>query len=593
MSVLARTLTYVAGLRLDPRARAHEHGQRLLAARTIYVTLRGPTLRVWLDPGPVREPLELAGDEELRVRNSLAQGKIQQVEIIGSTGSAPSPWLLEILNGSPVMGARWLFGLVARSENGASGEPPTNDGAEADPWSISLDLLERTTENIDLLDLICRGIIKRRGGEAALPEPFAEDVNVPPVVSARPRSRSTLFIHNSYYHFNELSAGLVKRGWDATTVAIEAPDSSQQQLYHGQDISLYHPDPVEMRRKTREFFSRIPERFEAVHFYGLPSLFLDNVFEYANPSRLPWDFLELRRHRVLIGFMPSGCLDGGVQSSIRELSDNVCGRCVWELRPSVCNESKTTVWNRYLRALCDWVGLECDYGTPERVTRNTVYGPVVTALDPDRWRPDLAVPDSRTIERQPGEILVYHGVVNYELRRAEGRDIKGTGAVFAAIERLKDEGHPVRLVFASEIPSTEVRYVQVQADIVLDQLNYGRYGATAREAMMLGKPTICRMNPRQADGLGPLRPIVEAPIASATEDTVYEVLRRLAVDPQARAEQGRRARDFAIAWHGRDACAARYEAVIDRLHRGLPADDVSLYPAASALSATNTEGHVR
>ena len=321
--------------------------------------------------------------------------------------------------------------------------------------------------------------------------------------------------------------------------------------------------------------------------------FLDNVFEYRNPDRLPWDFLELRRHRVLIGFMPSGCLDGGLQSSIRDLSDNVCGRCVWELRPDVCNDSKNGVWNRYLSPLCDWVGLEGDYATPERVGRNTVCGPVASALDPIRWSPDLAVPAGRRIERQPGEVLVYHGVANYGLRRAEGRDIKGSGAVFAAVERLQNEGLPVRLIFASDIPSTEVRYVQVQADIVLDQLNYGRYGATAREAMMLGKPTICRLTPRQADGVEPLRALIDAPIVTATEGTVHDVLRGLVIDPQARAELGRRSRDFAIAWHGRDACAARYEAVIDRLHRGLPADDDSLYPAGSAVSATVREGQLQ
>ena len=63
-----------------------------------------------------------------------------------------------------------------------------------------------------------------------------------------------------------------------------------------------------------------------------------------------------------------------------------------------------------------------------------------------------------------------------------------SGAVMAAIEKLKAEGLPVQLYFATEVPSRSVRFIQVQADIVVDQLNYGRIGANARESMMLGRP---------------------------------------------------------------------------------------------------------
>ena len=76
----------------------------------------------------------------------------------------------------------------------------------------------------------------------------------------------------------------------------------------------------------------------------------------------------------------------------------------------------------------------------------------------------------------------------------------------AALDRLKSEGHKVRLIFIDNVVSRDVKYIQAQVDIVLDQLNYGRYGATARESLMLGKATICRLNPRQAPPLAPVRP---------------------------------------------------------------------------------------
>ncbi len=157
--------------------------------------------------------------------------------------------------------------------------------------------------------------------------------------------------------------------------------------------------------------------------------------------------------------------------------------------------------------------------------------------------------------------------------------MKGTAVVLAAIDRLKAEGLPVQLCFATDVPSRVVRFIQVQADIVVDQLNYGRTGANARESMMLGRPVIVRLDPRQGDGLAPLRSIAEAPLVDATEQNVTDVLRELVQDPERRADLGRRAREFAVAWYGSEACAERYEKVIDRVRAGLAPDSPDLYPA--------------
>jgi hypothetical protein len=279
--------------------------------------------------------------------------------------------------------------------------------------------------------------------------------------------------------------------------------------------------------------------------------------------------------------MPSGCLDGGYQSSIRKLTGGLCSRCVWELRADVCNDDRSRAWKRKLELLCDWIGLECDHATPERIGAKYVYGPVVTTLDPDVWHPEITVPEDMLIHRKPGEVVVYHAVGNYEARRNSGRDIKGTGAVMRAVEALKAEGFPLRLIFAHDIPSTRVRYLQVQADIIVDQLNYGRYGANAREAMMLGKPTICRLTATQTAPLPESRPIREAPLVDADEESIVNVLRSLVLDPTRRAEIGQRSREFALAWHGQSACAERYERIIDRISSGLPPDSPDLYPSTA------------
>ncbi|BCB21363.1 hypothetical protein OCUBac02_42570 [Bosea sp. ANAM02] len=517
---------------------------------------------------------ELAGEQPDGLLQPILDASISEVALIvpepdGGHGTHRSDALLGAIRRMPLEAVAWLSERYPQQQRAA----PNNIDYFATLSSLVAD--------IDRLDF--RAIQAAKTASIALPAPlpFDEPQMLPKLRFAEPRRRSALLLHNNYYHFNCLSAGLRERGWDAVTVSLESPDSAQQQFFHGQDVSLFDSDPAAMVRKTRDFFRTVPERFGALHFcgQGYPTFFSELVENNENPRIVPWDLVELRRHGITIGYMPSGCLDGGLQSSIREQTDGLCRRCVWELRPDVCNDARSLAWNRKLALLCDWVGLECDHATPERVGHKTVYGPVVTTLDPNLWRPDLDIPDDMRVERGPGEILIYHAVGNYASRRSGERDIKGTGAIKAAVEALRAEGLPVRLIFAHDLPSTRVRFLQVQADIVVDQLNYGRYGANAREALMLGKATICRLRPDQAAPLPPLRPIVDVPMVDADELSITDKLRALVLGPDRRASLGAQARAFALAWHGQDACAERYERVIDRIRAGLPLDSPDLYPA--------------
>jgi hypothetical protein len=556
----------------------------------VLLAWRGSELLV-LTLGPDEaDRLRLGGDHPIDMVKAVLSGALSRATLVGGNRSElprrneDASWLITAIQIDPAAALAWLQDRQpgAGSSGNGGGADAGHTGREQSDYFTRLEGIAR---DLDRLDFHARA--QGRGGgwrgceDQACSEPFDVPEMLPRFAPAEPRRPAAVFLHNSYYHFNCLAEGLKRRGWDAVTVSLEMPDSAQRQFHHGEDINLYDPDPGVMKNRTREFFRTVPERFGALHFYGmgLPSFFPGNFENIGDPERISWDFLELRRHGVIIGYMPSGCLDGAPQSSILALTGGLCHRCVWQLQPDVCNDAKSLAWNRKLALLCDWVGLECDLATPERIGVKSVYGPVATALSPDRWHPDLVVPEPMRVDRREGEILVYHAVGNYATRRKAGRDIKGTGAVVAAIDRLKAEGLPVKLIFAHDVPSTEVYFLQVQADIVVDQLNYGRYGANAREAMMLGKPTICRLDPRQAQPLPPLRPIVEAPLINAREDTIEEVLRGLVVDAGRRLALAHASRQFAVAWHGEDACAARYEQVIDRIRAGLPPETPELYPS--------------
>jgi hypothetical protein len=185
-------------------------------------------------------------------------------------------------------------------------------------------------------------------------------------------------------------------------------------------------------------------------------------------------------------------------------------------------------------------------------------------LDPHLWAPELPIPPACRVERRADEVLIYHAFGNYVLRGAGARNIKGTPSIVAAVSQLQAEGLPVRLMFFSQVPNALVRFYQLQADIVVDQLWAGSWGANGRESMMLGRPVVGYVNRHEDDPADLLPAIATTPIVSATDQTLVDVLRTLVLDPQRRAEIGRQSRDFALRWHSAEAGAQRYEECYDR-----------------------------
>ena len=567
-------------LRFDALA-AHVDRLRVERGYRVFFSWRADTLIALLASRAAPQTAKLSGQPPAALSACLLDGRLRHLMVrrLRPDGSVcplvDRSDLLRLAQAAPESFERWADGLVAP-------EPKYRSQSLAHAYGDYLDALRSDPDLVDFLYHGYVGVHETLAPGVEVPRPpFDQPDVLPPTVPAQARRKSALFLHNSYYHYNHLATGLRRRGWDCMTVSLASPDSPAQQFYHGEDLNLWDDDWVAMRDKTRAFFATVPERFSTLHFYGkgMHSFFYDNCDKPERSTPLPWDFAELRRHRMVIGYMASGSLDGARQSSIKKLSGGLCNHCVWEERPDVCNDTDNALWAKRLEAVCDWIGLENDWATIERTGRQYVRHPVITALDPDLWRPDLEPPDAMRIHRAPGEILVYHAVGNYATRRVGARDLKGTGAVMTAIERLQAEGVPVRLIFATDVPSRIVRYLQVQADIVIDQLNYGRLGANARESLMLGKPLISSLDARQDPSLPRLGYIDEAPVMPATEATIYDALKAVVSRPDRWAEMGAASRAFALKWHSADACAARYEKVVDRVRAGLPAEEPVLAEA--------------
>lgn len=382
--------------------------------------------------------------------------------------------------------------------------------------------------------------------------------------------RSVVFLNHSYYHHYYLARALRKRGWNAISIVSEDPSSSSSNFYHGEDVSIWDADSTILRKRCYSLMRYVEENARMLfwHNENCSSIFHE-CYQNAGRDRTPWDLIYLKHRGVKLGVSMSGCLTGTGQTEFNEYTGGVCDTCVWQDNPEVCSDPKNLAIGEMYENLADLYAIEGDWVVNQsRKTDRAFREPLTFCLDHEIWRPDLEVPVDKKFEKEDGEILIFHAVGNYVSRDDKGRNIKGTPAVLDAVDRLKAEGYPVKLVFVHDVHSKDMKYYQVQADIVVDQIIYGRYGAASRESMMLGKPTITKLVREQPLEVGPSQSLEECPLIDANTETVYDVLKRLVLDPEERERIGRASREYAIKWHSADACAARFERVYDRMLSG-------------------------
>ena len=91
-----------------------------------------------------------------------------------------------------------------------------------------------------------------------------------------------------------------------------------------------------------------------------------------------------------------------------------------------------------------------------------------------------------------------------------------------------------------------MRFYQVQADIIVEQLIYGSYGSTGIEAMAVGKPVVCYLSNSWKKYYHKCFPNSETPpIIEANTQNIYEVIKKLATDKKYRTKAGAASRRFA------------------------------------------------
>jgi glycosyltransferase involved in cell wall biosynthesis len=308
-------------------------------------------------------------------------------------------------------------------------------------------------------------------------------------------------------------AGLLARaqrdlGYDATAV-----EYISRRLAFGTDASLHLERQHGPLRKGA-----------TVARYALGALRQYDVFHlYFGNTLFPWPFPDLPLLRALgkqVIFHFCGC-------DVRNRARNLATYPI-----SGCHECVSLVCRGKRRPPLHWADAVF-VSTPDLL--EDVPGAVLMPgpIDLGRWQP---APPRTTPPTEADPLRILHAPTD--------REIKGTGYVLAAIERLRAAGYPVALQVLENIPYAEVPAFVGRADIVVDQVMIGAYGTFAVEAMAAGRPVVCRIR----DDLRAHYP-PDLPVVSADPSTIYDVLERLVLDPQERLRLGQAGPGYAAHTH--------------------------------------------
>ena len=188
------------------------------------------------------------------------------------------------------------------------------------------------------------------------------------------------------------------------------------------------------------------------------------------------------------------------------------------------------------------------------------------AVDTEAWAPDAAA-------RERDEIVVVHA--------PNHRRLKGSDAVIAAVEQLREEGRPVRLELLEGRSNDDVRRTVRTADVAVDQLLTG-YGLFAVEAMAAGLPVISNLRwmPPEMRSAPSLSVV---PIVDADEGDVADRLRELVADADLRRRLGEQSRRFVLEYHSYAATRRVWVAIVEHVWNGAP-----LPPALAPLRAASS-----
>lgn len=301
-----------------------------------------------------------------------------------------------------------------------------------------------------------------------------------------------------------------------------------------------------LRYRTHVYYGRPPEWFRA----------LTLVFPHTGVDR---GLMLMKILGLQLVYLPSGCRDEFLKEEFGLLDDGaVCGSCGFA---DQCTDDENSANLKRIKRHFDGAIRVAPIATPHYASTYLRW----KSIDLDLWSPGIPIPEEFRLPPSNAVRIMHSFSPNG--RDFNGRNIKGSSFVTAAIERLQREGWNVELIYVSDVESRHMRYYQAQADIIVDQLIYGWWGSTGVEALALGKPLVCYLRPAWKKAFLRAFPRdAPLPIVEATTSNIYETLKELVENQQYRVELGRQSRSFAERHYEPERNAAALAVFLDSVN---------------------------
>lgn len=145
------------------------------------------------------------------------------------------------------------------------------------------------------------------------------------------------------------------------------------------------------------------------------------------------------------------------------------------------------------------------------------------------------------------------------------RALKGTEYLLSAVEALRSEGKNIELIIIEKQPNAVVRQAIIDADVVADQFIIGWYAFFAIEAMAIGRPVMCYLDPRLEE-LYITRGLYdrdEMPIINTAHNRIKETLDWLISNRRSLEDIAKKSRSFVEKYHSLYSIGAEF----DRINR--------------------------
>jgi hypothetical protein len=358
------------------------------------------------------------------------------------------------------------------------------------------------------------------------------------------KQKSIIFMNPDYHNSFLLRKQLRKMGWKAD-IFVESyyPELllySKEELIKRFGLSLksYRFRKILFGAQIMYFIFRYKNH---VYFGKLPNYIkfsrIQKILPHKNDS-FTFHLWLARLLRVNIIYVPSGCLDEFTKDEFSFFDQgNVCDNCgSW----NICNDKLNVLNFKRVRQYSSLNIGSGAFNSTQFVQRTIRY----RSLDLDLWSPNIEIP-SRHQRKFHHKFTILHTFVD-ENRTYLNRNIKGTPYIKQAVEDLIKEGFDIELVLVNKIPISEMRFLQKQANLIIDELIYGWFGSNTIEALALGVPVICYLREESINLFKrnyPNLPVI--PIINANTSNLTQILRSLLSEPNDLARVAKASREFA------------------------------------------------